>query len=54
MNQKTAFLYITIFYRRDIVFPGDVFPGTYEWDKNNQHKSEDHDGESKPGVMTRW
>ena len=47
-------------FRRDIVFPGDIFPdSTQNWDTidmgqedGNVGKNNKNDG--KPGVMTRW
>ena len=46
-------------FRRDIVFPGEIFPdSTPDWDtshsshEENVKENEKNDG--KPGVMTRW
>ena len=46
-----------IYFRRDIVLPGDLFTGTSNWSDRDESEGEE-DGESEedgePGVMTRW
>ena len=48
-----------IYSRRDIVFPGDIFPGTSDWENNNDKsvligEEDKNESDGKPGVMTRW
>ena len=47
--------------RRDIVFPGDMFPKSEDWDDEEYEENHVTTGqrkanksEGKPGVMTRW
>ena len=47
--------------RRDIVFPGDMFPKSEDWDDEDYEENHVATGqrkanksEGKPGVMTRW
>ena len=46
-----------IYFRRDIVLPGDLFTGTSNWSDRDEREGEE-DGESEEdgelGVMTRW
>ena len=50
-------------FRRDIVFPGEIFPdanskSTPDWDTIDTSKGEkvgkNNKNDGKPGVMTRW
>ena len=46
-----------IYFRRDIVLPGDLFTGTSNWsDREESEAGEDSEAEEdgEPGVMTRW
>ena len=47
--------------RRDIVFPGDMFPKSEDWEDEEYEENHVTTGqrkanksEGKPGVMTRW
>ena len=47
--------------RRDIVFPGDMFPKSEDWEDEDYEENNVPTGqrkanksEGKPGVMTRW
>ena len=48
-----------IYFRRDIVLPGDLFPGTVDWedreDRWDDEVTQEEDVEdTEPGVMLRW
>ena len=41
------------------MFPGDIFPGTSDWENNNDKsvligEEDKNERDGKPGVMTRW
>ena len=48
-----------IYFRRDIVLPGDLFTGTSNWpgreeDSQEEQEGGEAEGDGEPGVMTRW
>ena len=48
-----------IYFRRDIVLPGDLFTGTSNWPGREEDSQEEQEGgeaeeDGEPGVMTRW